>query len=97
MKDKLKQFWWVPVAISIVSYLGLGTYFEGLRPVLFFQMKAHADSVYEKIAQNKADVKTVACIQIVAGFIQAKQENNVVMIAHWMQQAEEFGCKLPNI
>lgn len=89
-----KRFWWVPI---IVGYLGLGQYFEGLQLVFRFQMEAHASEVYKKIGQNKDDINTVACIQIVAGYIRAKQENNIQMISHWTTQAAKFGCTLPDI
>jgi hypothetical protein len=72
----LKKYWWVPL---FVSYLGVGSYVEGARPVFHYQL------------QN------VACVQIVAGYIQAKRANDQALIDYWVRLAQEYQCSLPPV
>ena len=92
--EQLKKYWWL---IPLVGYLGIGQFFEGLQPIFRFQLEAHAEAASKQISENSNTIQVVACIQIVAGYIMAKQEGNAVMIAHWTTQAGIHGCVLPDI
>lgn len=87
-----KKYWWI---VALVSYLGLGSYFEGLRPVFTFQLKAHAQEETVELAQTNKKLDEFACMQVVIEYQKAKNANDLTMIAYWTQQAQKFGCKLP--
>lgn len=98
-----KRYWWIVV---LVGYLGLGQYFEGLQPMFRFQLEAHAQEEHHelekhvedaarKMAQTNKKLDEIACLQIVANYINAKKTGDATMIAHWTQQASIFNCTLP--
>ena len=85
--ETVKKYW--PIVL-IVPYLGLSTYFEGLRPVFQFQMTAYATTA-------EAELQSVACIQIVAGYVQAKNAQDQPMIDYWIRLAQQYQCQLPPV
>ena len=87
MIENAKKFWWV---IPLVGYLGVGQFFKGLQPVFRFQMEAHANVA-------ASELQGVACVQIVAGYVQARRANDTVMVEYWREQAALYGCSLPPV
>lgn len=91
--DFLKKYWWAAV---LVSYLGLGQFFQGLQPMFRFQFEAHAQDAEREMAQTNKKLDQIACLQIVANYINAEKSGDATMMAHWAQQAAIFNCTVPS-
>lgn len=91
--DWVKKYWWVGV---VITYLGLGQFFEGLQPVFRFQMEAHANAAYSKMSQTGKKLDEFACMQIVINYQNAKITGDSNMVSYWLQQAQKFNCALPS-
>lgn len=72
------------VLIAAFSFLSVGSYLGGLKPVFAYEL-----------AQTNKKIDQFACIQIVIEYSKAKRENDDLLVAFWGQKSVEFNCTLP--